>query len=114
MTAAVKISAAIALVLLALVTVGAWLLFYPLRLAAQAAGIGPRPKRRNSLAVAAISGLFGIAAGLVARPPRQPVMSEDDDYLAGVERGIRAARRAAGYEDGKLSETCALEGRPTP
>lgn len=114
MGAAAKILAAVALVLLAAALIASWLLVFPLRIAAAAAGVTPKPKRRNSLIVAALTGLFGIAAGLVARPKRDQPISEDDAYLAGVERGIAAARRRAGYEDGKLSETVVLEGRRMP
>ena len=35
---------------------------------------------------------------------RDRPLSEDPDYLDGVERGIRGRRRSAGYEDGRLAE----------
>lgn len=44
---------------------------------------------------------------------RRPI-SEDDDYLDGIERGIRSARRSAGHEDGRLIERDRLAGRPAP
>lgn len=41
-------------------------------------------------------------------------MTDDPDYLEGVERGIRSARRSAGHEDGRLAERGLLETRPMP
>lgn len=41
-------------------------------------------------------------------------ISEDPDYLDGIERGMRAARRTAGHEDGRIIESDRLAGRDTP
>lgn len=48
------------------------------------------------------------------RSQRTP-LSEDPDYLAGVEQGSRAKRRQLGYADGKLTESLIEdEWRPLP
>jgi hypothetical protein len=55
--------------------------------------------------------LFGrLDRALPDRGKPAPFM-DDPDYLAGVERGIRSARRSAGIEDGRLAELDQLTGR---
>ena len=41
-------------------------------------------------------------------------LTGDPDYLAGVERGIRNARRSAGIEDGRMIEGDRVVGRDFP
>lgn len=41
-------------------------------------------------------------------------LSSDPAYLDGIEAGMRAARRSAGHEDGRIIEADRIAGRDTP
>lgn len=45
---------------------------------------------------------------------RLRAISDDPDYLAGIERGMRSALRSAGHEDGRIIGLDQLAGRDTP
>lgn len=62
----------------------------------------------------ALGRLGRVAGALERRIIGEPPFSDDPDYLDGVERGIRSARRSAGHEDGRLSESTRLLERPAP
>ncbi len=54
---------------------------------------------------------LGRIGGALERRIVAPPLSEDEDYLGGIERGIRSARRSAGHEDGRLAELDRLNDR---
>ncbi len=110
-----QVVAVAALLAVAAAAVAGWLLTYPMRLAARATLGAPKRKRKRTdwAVVASIAGLALTTLGLRRRDHFKPLY-EDDAYLAGVEKGIMSARRSAGFEDGRLSESTLLLERPFP
>lgn len=108
-----KVTGAALAVIVAAGLVALYVLSAPWRLAYRIA-YPKRHDRRTTLALAEATVALGVSLLGARRAYRERPMSEDDDYLRGVERGIAAARRSAGYEDGRLSESTRLLERPMP